>query len=431
MSSSSAIQAVRGMNDVLPDEIAYWQHIETIWRRLMTQYAYQEIRFPLVEAASLFQRSVGETSDIVEKETYTFADRNGDLLTLRPEGTAVCVRALVQHSVLQQQPVQRLWYMGPMFRHERPQKGRYRQFHQLGLEAFGMHGAAIEAEILLLTTRLWQELGLSALFKLQINSLGTPGTRAAYRAALVAYFTQHHAQLDEDSQRRLDKNPLRILDSKNPAMTAVLQNVPQMTDYLDEVARAQLNQLCAYLDKAGIAYEINSRLVRGLDYYTGLVFEWVTEHLGAQATVCGGGRYDNLVAELGGPASEAVGFSIGMERLILLLQAQQNLSSPVPDVYLLNVGELAEQNALKLAEDLRLALPDLSLLVHCGGGGFKSQFKKADKSGAKIALILGDDEAKQTTVTVKYLREEREQVTVPQYEMVEFFKKELGLRIED
>ncbi len=418
---AQVIQAVRGMNDIVPSDVNVWQHVESIIQQLMQRYGYSEIRLPIVESTALFKRSVGESTDIVEKETYTFDDRNGDSLTLRPEGTAVCVRAGIQNGLLANQQ-QRLWYMGPMFRHERPQKGRYRQFYQLGVETFGMPGPDIDAELLLLTARLWRELGLSDIIRLQLNSLGTPAARADYRQALVDYFTAHETELDEDSQRRLAKNPLRILDSKNSDMQTVIAAAPSIQDYLDDASREHFSGLCQHLDNAGIDYEINSRLVRGLDYYTGTVFEWVTEELGAQGTVCAGGRYDGLVEQLGGKATPAIGFAMGMERLILLLQQRMPELEKNVDVYVVNVGEQAEKQVLLLAEQLRDALPSLGLQMHCGGGSFKSQMKKADKSGANIALILGDDEVANNQVTIKYLREEKPQQTVAVDELINYLK---------
>jgi histidyl-tRNA synthetase len=416
---ASQIQAVRGMNDILPSEVHYWQALEKQLGDLMSRYTYQEIRFPIIEDTSLFIRSVGETSDIVEKETYTFTDRNNDSLTLRPEGTAGCVRALIQQGVLASQPVQRLWYAGPMFRHERPQKGRYRQFHQCGVEAYGMSGADIVVELLAMGARLWQTLNLTAHIKLQLNSLGTTSSREAYRSALVSYFTEHFTVLDEDSQRRLGKNPLRILDSKNPDMQVLIQRAPKITDYLEAAEKQELDLIGERLTLLGIAYEINPRLVRGLDYYTGIVFEWITDSLGAQGAVCAGGRYDHLVESLGGPATPAIGFAMGLERLVLLMKEYASIPPFSVDVYLLSVGEMAEKEAIKIAEKIRTALPHLRVQMHCGSGSFKSQFKKADKSGAALALVLGDTEVEQQSITLKYLREEREQITIPQQEMVE------------
>ncbi|KXS38529.1 MAG: histidyl-tRNA synthetase [Halomonadaceae bacterium T82-2] len=413
---SKKIQAIRGMNDLLPDQSPLWQYFEDQVRTLMRRYGYREIRTPIVEQTALFKRSIGEVTDIVEKEMYTFDDRNGDSLTLRPEGTAACVRAAMEHGLLHNQ-TQRLWYQGPMFRHERPQKGRYRQFHQVGIEAYGLDGPDIDAEVILLSARLWKQLGLDAHVTLELNSLGSPEARTAYRDTLVAYFERHHELLDEDSRRRLSSNPLRILDSKNPDMAEMLADAPQLLDHLDEASREHFEALKARLDAAGIAYRINPRLVRGLDYYSRTVFEWTTTALGSQGTVCAGGRYDGLVEQLGGKPTPAVGFALGVERLILLLETLELIpaeSQRGPDAYLLAMGERAEREALLLGEQLRDALPGLSLQVHCGGGGFKSQIKKADRSGARLALILGEDELEQGQLTIKYLREEREQETLDQ-----------------
>ncbi|MBZ9538946.1 histidine--tRNA ligase [Modicisalibacter tunisiensis] len=413
---SKKIQAIRGMNDLLPDQSPLWQYFEDQVRTLMRRYGYREIRTPIVEQTALFKRSIGEVTDIVEKEMYTFDDRNGDSLTLRPEGTAACVRAAMEHGLLHNQ-TQRLWYQGPMFRHERPQKGRYRQFHQVGIEAYGLDGPDIDAEVILLSARLWKQLGLDAHVTLELNSLGSPEARAAYRDTLVAYFERHHDLLDEDSRRRLSSNPLRILDSKNPEMAEMLADAPQLLDHLDDASREHFEALKARLDAAGIAYRINPRLVRGLDYYSRTVFEWTTTALGSQGTVCAGGRYDGLVEQLGGKPTPAVGFALGVERLILLLETLELIpaeSQRGPDAYLLAMGERAEREALLLGERLRDALPGLALQVHCGGGGFKSQIKKADRSGARLALILGEDELEQGQLTIKYLREEREQETLDQ-----------------
>lgn len=418
---SKKIQAIRGMNDLLPEQSPLWQYVEGQVRTLMQRYGYREIRTPIVEQTALFARSIGEVTDIVEKEMYTFEDRNGDSLTLRPEGTAACVRAAMEHGLLYNQ-TQRLWYQGPMFRHERPQKGRYRQFHQVGIEAYGMHGPDIDLEVILLSARLWKQLGLYEHVTLELNSLGSPEARAAYRERLVEYFEQHLEVLDDDSKRRLSSNPLRILDSKNPAMAKMLAGAPQLLDHLDEESRVHFETLTARLDAAGIGYRINPRLVRGLDYYSRTVFEWTTDALGSQGTVCAGGRYDGLVEQLGGKPTPAVGFAMGVERLILLLETLELVpdeSRRGPDAYLLAMGERAEHAALLLGERLRDALPNLTLQVHCGGGGFKSQIKKADKSGARLALILGDDEADQGLLGIKLLREERDQETLPQQAAIE------------
>ena len=393
------IRSVRGMNDILPEMTPYWQAVETSLRRVLESYGYQEVRLPILEKTELFKRSIGEVTDIVEKEMYTFDDRNGDSLTLRPEGTAGCVRAAMEHGLFNQQ--QRLWYMGPMFRHERPQKGRYRQFHQLGVEAYGFSGPDIDAEMILLTARLWKTLGLENI-TLQINSLGSTEARLQYRQKLVEYYQAHADQLDEDSQRRLLSNPLRILDSKNPDMQALNEAAPKLIDYLDQASAEHFDQLCETLRQAGIQFEINPRLVRGLDYYGKTVFEWVTDQLGAQGTVCAGGRYDGLIDQLGGKASTAIGFAIGLERLIALLEAGNVLPEvDGPDAYLVAVGDAAAAQSLLLAESLRDQLPELRLISHCGGGSFKSQFKRADRSGARWTLILGEEEIAQQTIGVK------------------------------
>ena len=410
---SKEIQAIRGMNDCLPQDTPVWQYVEQMIRQTVSSYGYDEIRFPIVEMTELFKRSIGEVTDIVEKEMYTFEDRNGDSLTLRPEGTACCVRAGNQHGLLYNQE-QRLWYMGPMFRHERPQKGRYRQFHQFGLEAFGMQGPDIDAEVILLTARLWQQLGLLPYVKLELNSLGSNAARAAYRDKLVAYLEQHKELLDEDSQRRLYSNPLRVLDSKNPAMADMLAQAPQLLDHLDEESAAHLQGLQQRLTAAGVSFEINPRLVRGLDYYNRTVFEWVTTNLGSQGTVCAGGRYDGLVEQLGGKATPAVGFAMGMERLVLLLQSLDLVPavSNNADLYLMPLGEAAELAAVSVAEQLRNVLPGKRIVLHCGGGNLKKQLKRADKSGAEIGLLLGDTELAAGQVTLKWLRADKPQLTV-------------------
>lgn len=415
------IQAIRGMNDILPEQTPVWQYVENRVRKVLTQYGYQEIRMPIVEQTDLFKRSIGEVTDIVEKEMYTFDDRNGDSLTLRPEGTAGCVRAAEQHGLLFNQ-TRRLWYTGPMFRHERPQKGRYRQFHQIGVECFGMDGPDIDAELLILTARLWQELGLAEHTRLEINSIGTSEARKVYRAALVDYLSQYKADLDEDSQRRLESNPLRILDSKDPATRRILENAPNLDDYLDDESRAHFNRLRELLDAAGVAYTINPALVRGLDYYGKTVFEWITDSLGAQGTVCAGGRYDGLVEQLGGKPTRAVGFAMGLERLILLLETLDLIPAHVnnnADVYVTAMGEGALASALALAEELRAALPDAVVVSHCGGGSFKSQMKKADKSGASYAIILGENEVANGQAGLKPLRSDEPQQDLAREELAE------------
>jgi histidyl-tRNA synthetase len=418
---SNKIQAVRGMNDILPSQTPLWQHLEATIRHLLATYGYQEIRLPLLEATELFARSIGEVTDIVEKEMFTFTDRNGDSLTLRPEGTAGCVRAGIEQGLFYNQ-TQRLWYLGPMFRHERPQKGRYRQFHQIGAEVYGLSGPDIDAEMIIMTARFWRQLGLSDL-ELQINSLGSANARAAYKEQLSNYFTANYQQLDADSQRRLSTNPLRILDSKNPEMQALIESAPQLLEHLDEESQTDFAALQQLLDQTGIRYRVNPRLVRGLDYYNKTVFEWVTQQLGAQGTICAGGRYDTLVEQLGGQPTPAIGFALGMERLVLLL-AQSNLPlpNPAPHVYLMTMGDQAMQQGFRLAESLRDDLPQLRIVVHCGGGSFKSQFKRADKSGAQIALVLGENELEQQQITLKYLRTEQPQISVALTKLADYLK---------
>ena len=404
-----SIQAIRGMHDILPEQSPYWHWLEHHARQVLAAYGYQEIRLPIVEKTELFKRSIGEVTDIVEKEMYTFDDRNGDSLTLRPEGTAGCLRACLEHGLLHNQS-HRLWYYGPMFRHERPQKGRYRQFYQLGVETYGMPGPDVDAEMILLSDRLWRKLGIRDKVELQLNSLGTSEERAAYRATLVNYFRQHLDLLDEDSLRRLETNPLRILDSKNPSMQAMLKQAPVLLEHLGMESRAHFQQLTDLLDDLGIRYTLNPRLVRGLDYYGKTVFEWVTQELGAQGTICAGGRYDGLIEQLGGKANHAIGFAMGMERILALVEQLGTVKLPAEaDVYMIRVGEQAERQGMIWAEQLRDALPSLKLQVNCGGGSFKSQFKKADKSGAAFAIIIGEDEAQQELVALKPLRDQGEQ----------------------
>ncbi|MAS67043.1 MAG: histidine--tRNA ligase [Pseudomonadales bacterium] len=409
------LQAVRGMNDVLPEDSALWQYFERTVADLLTTYGYQQVRMPIVEPTELFKRSIGEVTDIVEKEMYTFEDRNGDSLTLRPEGTAGCVRAMLQHGLLGGGVAQKVWYNGPMFRHERPQKGRYRQFHQIGVETFNLTGPDIDAELIVLSWRLWQRLGISNAVKLELNSLGSAEDRARYRDDLVAYLQARFDQLDEDSQRRLASNPLRILDSKVPETQALLTDAPKLADYLNDEARAHFDGLRALLDEVGIPYVINPKLVRGLDYYGLTVFEWVTDQLGAQGTVCAGGRYDGLVTQLGGKSAPAVGFAMGIERLLLLIETLDCVPAELArqvDVYLVTLGDVAARAGLRLAEQLRDALPSLRLVVHAGGGSFKSQFKKADRSGALYALVLGEDEVAAQQIGFKPLRSGEEQETL-------------------
>lgn len=431
---SAKITAIRGMNDILPVATkdnpvttGRWQAVEQVLRQLMRQYGYQEIRLPIVENTPLFKRAIGEVTDIVEKEMYTFDDRGGDSLTLRPEGTAGCVRACLEHGLTYNQ-TQRLWYTGPMFRYERPQKGRYRQFHQFGVETFGMKSADIDAELILMTARLWNMLGLSEVVSLEINTLGEIAERAAYKEALVAYLKgpEVFALLDEDSRKRLDKNPLRVLDSKDKQTQSALLSAPQLMDFLGDDTKAHFAVLTSVLDAAGIAYTVNPRLVRGLDYYNKTVFEWVTTALGAQGTVCAGGRYDGLVTQLGGQPTPAVGFAIGLERLVLLLDTLQHPDvAAEADIYLV-VDESAVTQALLVAETLRNNLTNCRIVSHCGGGSFKSQMKKADKTGARIALLFGADEAAQQTVTVKWLQT-GEQKTLPQADLLACLQQASGV----
>ncbi|MDE2195634.1 MAG: histidine--tRNA ligase [Gammaproteobacteria bacterium] len=409
---TNLIQPIRGMNDILPDAIPRWQHLEAVTREVLEAYGYREVRFPVLEKTELFARSLGEVTDIVEKEMYTFVDRNGDSLTLRPEGTAGCVRAGLSNGLLHNQ-VQRLWYAGPMFRHERPQKGRYRQFHQIGAEAYGLAGPDIDAELIVMSARLWKRLGIAPV-TLQINSLGTPETRAGYRQKLVDYLTLHQDKLDEDSKRRLQSNPLRVLDSRDANVQALVRDAPSLADYLDDESRAHFGALRGLLDASGVTYAVNPRLVRGLDYYSRTVFEWSTNRLGAQDAVCSGGRYDGLVAQLGGRPTPAIGFAMGLERLVSLME-EAGVPAPesTPHVYLVRAGTAAEAAGFLLAEKLRDALPRLRLVMDCGGGSFGNQLKRADRSGARIALILGENETKAQRVGFKPLRNSAEQVELP------------------
>jgi histidyl-tRNA synthetase len=420
------IQAIRGMHDVLPDQTPLWQTTEQTIRDVLGTYGYSEIRLPIVEKTELFKRSIGEVTDIVEKEMYTFEDRNGDSLTLRPEGTAGCLRACLEHGLLHNQS-HRLWYYGPMYRHERPQKGRYRQFIQLGVETYGMAGPDIDAELLLIMDRLWKRLAIRDKVSLQLNSLGTIDERLVYRNSLVSYFEQHLECLDEDSLRRLKTNPLRILDSKNLALQDVITGAPELMAYLGEDSLAHFKAITTTLDKLGIDYTINTRLVRGLDYYSKTVFEWVTTELGSQGTVCAGGRYDTLIEQLGGKPNYGIGFAMGMERLLALLETVTDISTANHvDAYMVRTGELAEQTGLRFAEALRNAIPALKLQVNCGGGSFKSQFKKADKSGAKFAIILGDDELNRGEVGIKFLRDEQAQQSLSEQAAIEFLQAHIG-----
>ncbi|MBE0435755.1 MAG: histidine--tRNA ligase [Methylomicrobium sp.] len=416
------IQAIRGMHDILPDQSPLWQHAERIISEVLGSYGYSEIRLPIVEKTELFKRSIGEVTDIVEKEMYTFDDRNGDSLTLRPEGTAGCLRASLEHGLLHNQ-MHRLWYYGPMFRHERPQKGRYRQFYQFGVEAYGMSGPDIDAELILLSHRFWQRLGIADKVELQLNTLGTIDERLVYREKLVDYFSEHIELLDEDSRRRLHTNPLRILDSKNEGMRELIANAPELSDFLGSDSQAHFKSLTETLKALGIDFVLNTRLVRGLDYYSKTVFEWVTAELGAQGTICAGGRYDGLIEQLGGKANHAVGFAMGMERILALMETLPNLPiKPVVDLYMIRVGEQAEQISMEWAETIRNELPGLRLQINCGGGSFKSQFKKADKSGAEYALIIGDDEAMRGEAGIKALRQNQEQQNLPLQQALEFLK---------
>ncbi|WP_432716693.1 histidine--tRNA ligase [Pantoea agglomerans] len=398
------IQAIRGMNDYLPADTALWQRIEGVLKQTLASYGYSEIRLPLVEQTPLFKRAIGEVTDVVEKEMYTFEDRNGESLTLRPEGTAGCVRAGIEHGLLYNQE-QRLWYMGPMFRYERPQKGRYRQFYQIGVEVFGLQGPDIDAELIMLNARWWKALGISEHVRLELNSIGSLEARAHYRDALVAFLEQHKEVLDEDCKRRMYTNPMRVLDTKNPDIQQLLNDAPQLGDYLDDESREHFSGLCALLDDAGISYTVNQRLVRGLDYYNRTVIEWVTDSLGSQGTVCGGGRYDGLVEQLGGRATPAVGFAMGMERLVLLVQAVNPEFEPTSnvDVYVIASGQGVQSAAMQLAEKLRDEAPELRLMTNFGGGNFKKQFARADKWGARVALVLGEDEVKAGQVVIKDL----------------------------
>ena len=416
------IQAIRGMNDCSPTESPLWQWIEGQVRQILSSYGYSEVRMPIVESTPLFARAIGEVTDVVSKEMYTFWD-NDEQLTLRPEGTAGCVRAAIEHGWIYNNE-QRLWYMGPMFRHERPQKGRYRQFHQAGVEVFGIATPEIDAELIILTARLWKALGIDQHVSLQLNSIGSLEARANYRSALVAFLENHQDLMSEEEKERLVKNPLRILDTKNQALQDVLDGAPKLLDYLDDESREHFAQLCDLLDAVGIQYEINPKLVRGLDYYNKTVFEWVTSALGAQGTVCGGGRYDGLVEQLGGHATSGVGFAMGLERLVLLVQ-EVNKSIPIKsavDIYVVYQGEGTTLAAFQLAEKLRSELPHLSTMLHCSGGNFKKQFRRADKSGATLALVLGESEVQNNQVVVKHLLGEAEQQTIDVDNLIEHIK---------
>jgi histidyl-tRNA synthetase len=420
---SQPIQSIRGMSDVLPDEAPLWQHFEEAVRIWLRRYGYREIRMPLLEKTELFVRSIGEVTDIVEKEMYTFTDLNGESITLRPEGTASCVRATLEHHLLYNGP-QRLYYAGPMFRHEKPQKGRYRQFHQIGVEALGFLGPDVDAEHIVMCARLWRELGLDAV-RLEINTLGSSEARARYRVRLVQYLERNHERLDEDSRRRLHGNPLRVLDSKNPAMQAIIENAPRLIDDLDETSLRHFEALQTLLRNSGVEYEINPRLVRGLDYYNYTVFEWVTDRLGAQAAVCAGGRYDGLFAQLGGKPAPACGFAMGIERLLALVAADRLPAPPSCDAYLVHSGSDATRVAWRVADQLRSA--GLDVVFHCGGGNFKAQMKRADASGARFAVIIGDDEAAADRIALKPLRELKEQQSVTVAHAIDLMRAGRGL----
>ena len=417
------IKSVRGMNDITPHETPSWQYLEKTVIDVLSAYAFQEVRFPILEHSDLFRRSIGNVTDIIEKEMYSFDDRNGDNLSLRPEGTAGCVRACVQQGLLHNQ-TQRLWYKGPMFRHERPQKGRQREFHQIGVEAFGFEGPDVDAELLIMMNRIWRRLGIDRAMTLEINSLGQAADRARYRVALVDYLENFREQLDDDSERRLTTNPMRILDSKNPDTQEILEGSPRLKDFIDDTSCMHFERLCGLLSAAGVTYEINDRLVRGLDYYSKTVFEWVTDKVGAQGTICAGGRFDSLIEQIGGKTGFAVGLALGMERLLLLLKSIDLLPDSLGknvDVYLVAVGNVTEQ-AFFISEQLRSQFPGLRVEQHCGAGGFRSQLKKADRSGARLALIIGEDECSKDIVGVKFLREQKEQEQVHRSQLMDYMQ---------
>jgi histidyl-tRNA synthetase len=415
------IQAIRGMNDILPDKTSLWRYIEQTFITCLSSYGYQEIRFPIVESTQLFKRTIGEVTDIVEKEMYTFSDLNGDSLTLRPEGTAGCVRACLEHGLLHNQQ-QKLWYIGPMFRHERPQKGRYRQFNQLGVEAFGMPGPQVELELISLCRKFWSELGFADLVQLQVNTLGELAERQKYREILVEFLNDHFDQLDEDSKLRLNRNPLRILDSKNPEMQQLVANAPKLVDVLEGKSRDHFQAFCSGLEALNIPYVVNPVLVRGLDYYGHTVFEWITDKLGSQATICAGGRYDILVEQMGGSPTPAVGFALGIERIYLLMETLELLKKEAAknSVFIMGTSEESIVRGIVMAESIRTAYPQIEVLVNTAGGSFKSQFKKADKSGAHLALVLGDDEMANQKISIKDLRDGAEQITVEQSALNQF-----------
>lgn len=420
---SERIQAVRGMNDILPDRTAIWRYVEQIFASCLLRYGYQEIRFPLVESTQLFKRTIGEVTDIVEKEMYTFNDLNGDSLTLRPEGTAGCLRACLEHGLLHNQQ-QKLWYMGPMFRHERPQKGRYRQFTQFGVEAFGISDFTIELELISICRRLWEQLGFANHVELQINTLGELTERQNYKKVLVEYLRDHYEQLDDDSKRRLERNPLRILDSKNPDLQQLIANAPKLIDVLEGKSREHFQAFCDGLTALQIPYTIKPFLVRGLDYYGHTVFEWVTDKLGSQATVCAGGRYDVLVEQLGGTPTPAAGFALGIERILLLMETLNSIALPEKrdSLFIIATNAEAVVQGLAMAELIRDTYPSVEVITNSAGGSFKSQFKKADKSGARFALILGDDEIASQRVSIKDLRKDMEQITVERANINQFLQ---------
>jgi histidyl-tRNA synthetase len=416
------LQSIKGMNDIVPPDSSAWQLAEQLLSTILHSYGYRQIRLPIIEYTAVFERSIGDVTDIVQKEMYTFEDRNGDSLTLRPEGTAGCVRALLEHGLLNQQN-RKLWYIGPMFRHERPQKGRYRQFHQIGVEVFDQSGPDIDAELIMMTARMWSALELNNL-RLELNTLGTVANRKQYAKVLFQYFSDRKDELDADSLNRLDRNPMRILDSKNPALRQVIDDAPALEQHLDESSREHFSDLCEILTKAGIEFTINPHLVRGLDYYSNTVFEWITDDLGAQGTVCAGGRYDGLVELLGGKPTQAIGFAMGLERLVEL--SKQRLSRDNQgdvDVYIISTSEAFLADVLSYAESIRDADSRWRVIYHCGGGSLKSQMRKADRSGAQLALIIGDQEYAETTVTIKPLRNQADQFTVPQSESIEALRK--------
>ena len=417
------LQAIRGMHDVLMHEIPKWQFVEESIKNIINQYGYKEIRLPILEKTELFKQTIGDNTDIVSKEMYSFDDKNRTNLTLRPEGTAGCVRAGIEHGLFHNK-IQRLWYMGPMFRYEKPQKGRQRQFHQLGVEAFGLEGPDVDVEQIMMCNRIWKKLCIKNI-NLEINSLGSAQSRLNYRNILVDYFASHKNQLDDNSLIRLEKNPLRILDSKNPDMKSLIMNAPTIDEYLDPESSNHFTELKEMLDKGNIKYNVNQKLVRGLDYYGKTVYEWTTCELGAQDTVCAGGRYDNLVENHGSSPTPAVGFAIGIERLLELIDPEKITDSSIPHIYLLVSGSKPEEYGLILAEEIRDKAPLIKILTNCGEGSLKSQFKKADKSGAEIALILGEDELEKKQLTVKYLREEKPQITVKWNEITSFLNKTL------